>query len=73
MFNFLRPFIFNLDPEKAHDLAIKSLKYNFIPQKIFHSASNNILYREKYFISLRKYFIPPKKSVPCLGKSKKTK
>jgi hypothetical protein len=27
MFSFLRPFIFNLDPETAHDLAIKSLKY----------------------------------------------
>ena len=26
MFSFIRPFIFNLDPEKAHDLAIKSLK-----------------------------------------------
>jgi len=26
MFSILRPFLFNLDPETAHDLAIKSLK-----------------------------------------------
>ncbi len=35
MFSFIRPFIFNLDPEKAHDLAIKSLKYNFLPSNLF--------------------------------------
>ena len=43
MFNFLRPFIFNLDPEKAHDLAIKSLKYNFIPQKLFSVENEEVL------------------------------
>ena len=26
MFSILRPFLFNLDPETAHDLAVKSLK-----------------------------------------------
>ena len=36
MFSFLRPFIFNLDPEKAHDLAIKSLKYNVFPKKFIY-------------------------------------
>ena len=35
MFSFLRPFIFNLDPETAHDLAIKSLKYNVLPKSLF--------------------------------------
>ena len=28
MFSILKPFIFKLDPETAHDLAIKSLKFN---------------------------------------------
>jgi len=35
MFSILRPFLFSLDPETAHDLAIKSLKFNFLPSKIF--------------------------------------
>ena len=35
MFSFLRPYIFTLDPEAAHDLAIKSLKFNFIPKVFF--------------------------------------
>ena len=32
MFSILRPFLFNLDPETAHDLAIKSLKFNLLPR-----------------------------------------
>ena len=43
MFSFLRPFIFSLDPEKAHDLAIKSLKYNFLPGNLFSVANEEIL------------------------------
>ena len=35
MFSILRPFLFSLDPETAHDLAIKSLKFNYLPKKIF--------------------------------------
>ena len=35
MFSVLRPFLFNLDPETAHDLAIKSLKFNPFPAKMF--------------------------------------
>lgn len=31
MFNKLRSIIFKLDPEFAHNLAIKALKYNYIP------------------------------------------
>ena len=30
MFSKIRPFIFKLDPELAHDLAIKALKTNLI-------------------------------------------
>ena len=43
MFSFLRPFIFNLDPEKAHDLAIKSLKYNFLPSNLFSVQNEEML------------------------------
>ena len=28
MFSKLRPLLFKIDPEKAHNLAIKSLKFN---------------------------------------------
>jgi len=35
MFSILKPYIFSLDPETAHDLAIKSLKANFIPESFF--------------------------------------
>ena len=31
MFSKLRPLLFKVDPEKAHTLAIKSLKFNLIP------------------------------------------
>ncbi len=43
MFSFLRPFIFNLDPETAHDLAIKSLKYNFLPESLFKVENEEVL------------------------------
>tara|TARA_B100000401_G_C52732176_1_gene684125 strand:+ start:66 stop:1115 length:1050 start_codon:yes stop_codon:yes gene_type:complete len=43
MFSFIRPFIFNIDPEKAHDLAIKSLKYNFLPESMFVVKDEEIL------------------------------
>ena len=35
MFSILRPYIFSLDPEVAHDLAIKSLKVNILPKSLF--------------------------------------
>ena len=35
MFSIFRPFIFSLDPETAHDLAINSLKFNVLPKNIF--------------------------------------
>ena len=36
MFSILKPYIFSLDPEVAHDLAIKSLKFNILPKRIFN-------------------------------------
>ena len=43
MFSIFRPFIFSLDPETAHDLAIKSLKYNFLPSNLFSVQGEEIL------------------------------
>ena len=43
MFNLLRPFIFNLDPEIAHDLAIKALKFNYLPKDFFDVQDEKIL------------------------------
>ena len=43
MFSILRPYIFSLDPEVAHDLAIKSLKANFLPKSLFNVESEEML------------------------------
>jgi len=43
MFSVLRPFLFNLDPETAHDLAIKSLKFNPLPRSIFEVEDEQML------------------------------
>ena len=43
MFSILRPFIFNLDPETAHDLAVQALKFNYLPSKIFKVENEEIL------------------------------
>jgi len=43
MFSILKPFLFNLDPETAHNLAIKSLKFNYLPSKIFEVENEQIL------------------------------
>ena len=48
MFSFLRPYIFSLDPEVAHDLAIKSLKFNFIPKSFFHVENEEMLSTELF-------------------------
>ncbi len=43
MFSILRPFLFSLDPETAHDLAIKSLKLNPLPSKMFEVEDEQML------------------------------
>ena len=43
MFSILRPFIFNLDPETAHDIAIQSLKFNPLPSKMFQVEDEQML------------------------------
>ena len=46
MFSKIRSLIFKLDPETAHDLAIKALKFNPIPQD---KIKNNNLIQTKIF------------------------
>ena len=48
MFSKLRPLIFKVDPEKAHTLAIKSLKFNLIPN-IFDENKNDSIFQTKIF------------------------
>ena len=43
MFSILRPYIFSLDPEAAHDLAIKSLKANILPKSFFDVEDEELL------------------------------
>ena len=43
MFSFLRPYIFSLDPEAAHNLAIQSLKFNIIPESFFNVENEELL------------------------------
>ncbi len=43
MFSILKPFLFNIDPETAHDLAIKSLKFNPLPSKMFEVEDEQML------------------------------
>ena len=48
MFSNLRSLIFKLDPETAHTLAIKSLKFNFVPN-ILDEDKNNPLFATRLF------------------------
>jgi dihydroorotate dehydrogenase len=48
MFSNLRSLIFKLDPEAAHSLAIKSLKFNLVPN-ILSEDKNNTLFKTKLF------------------------
>ena len=48
MFSNLRSLIFKLDPETAHNLAIKSLKFNFVPN-IFQERDDEKLFETQLF------------------------
>ena len=49
MFSKIRSLIFKLDPEIAHDLAIKALKFNFVPKNkiINHKSINTEIFGKK--------------------------
>ena len=48
MFSKIRSLIFKLDPETAHNLAIKSLKFNFVPT-MPDENKNDALFKTKLF------------------------
>ena len=48
MFSNLRSLIFKFDPETAHGLAIKSLKFNFVPN-VLDKGKNDPLFQTKLF------------------------
>jgi dihydroorotate dehydrogenase len=48
MFSKLRPLLFKVDPEKAHTLAIKSLKFNLIPN-LFDEHKNDSIFQTTIF------------------------
>ena len=48
MFSKLRPLLFKVDPEKAHTLAIKSLKFNLI-SNVFDEHKNDSIFQTKIF------------------------
>jgi dihydroorotate dehydrogenase len=48
MFSKIRPLIFKVDPEKAHTLAIKSLKFNLIPN-VFDANKNDPIFKTVIF------------------------
>ena len=48
MFSNLRSLIFRLDPETAHNLAIKSLKFNFVPN-VLDKDKDNPIFKTKLF------------------------
>jgi dihydroorotate dehydrogenase len=48
MFSNLRSLIFKLDPETAHNLAVKSLKFNFVPN-VLQNRDNEKLFETQLF------------------------
>ena len=48
MFSKIRPLIFKIDPEKAHKLAIKSLKFNLI-SSVFDEIKDDPIFKTKLF------------------------
>ena len=48
MYSKLRSLIFKIDPEKAHNLAIQSLKFNLV-SNVFDAHKNDPIFRTKIF------------------------
>ena len=48
MFSKLRPLIFKIDPERAHNLAIQTLKFNLV-SNIFDENKNDPIFKTKIF------------------------
>ena len=48
MFSKLRPLLFKIDPERAHSLAIQSLKFNLV-SNVFDENKNDPIFQTKIF------------------------
>ena len=48
MFQKLRPLIFKIDPERAHNLAIQTLKFNLV-SNVFDENKNDPIFKTKIF------------------------
>ena len=48
MFSKLRPLLFKIDPEKAHNLAIQSLKFNLV-SNVFDEINNDPIFKTTIF------------------------
>ena len=48
MFSKLRPLLFKIDPEKAHNLAIQSLKFNLV-SNVFDQNKNDPIFKTTFF------------------------
>ena len=48
MFSKLRPLLFKIDPEKAHNLAIQSLKFNLV-SNVFDKINNDPIFKTTLF------------------------
>ena len=48
MFSKLRPLIFKIDPERAHNLAIQALKFNLV-SNVFDQNKNDPIFKTKIF------------------------
>jgi len=48
MFSKIRPLLFKIDPEKAHNLAIQSLKFNLV-SNLFDENKNDPMFKTKLF------------------------
>ena len=48
MFSKLRPLLFKIDPEKAHNLAIQSLKFNLV-SNVFDETKNDPIFHTTIF------------------------
>ena len=48
MFSKLRPLLFKIDPEKAHNLAIQSLKFNLV-SNVFDKINNDPIFKTTVF------------------------
>ena len=65
MFSILKPYIFSLDPESAHDLAIKALKVNFLPESFYSVKEEGLLETDLFTLSLAypKIFVPTAQNI----------